>query len=188
MKKIVALIIIALTLHTLPSTVKAQGFYFGVRGGLNLTGMTDRPNSKIKAGGNIGAMAGYQFSSIIGLQIEAAYSFQGFFTGNISVSHEPTNSMICYDYIKVPIIAKFYLIKGLNFEVGASFNFLVSSLANSHRLHGMNVFDFSIPIGLAYRITRNIEVGLRYDISTIKVDPSVTGTNSVFSINAAWRF
>lgn len=188
MKKIIAILTLLITMMASAPKANAQGFYFGVRGGMNLTSMTDRPNSKIKAGGNVGLFGGYQFSTIVGLQVEALYSFQGFFTGNIPVSSEPRNSMISYDYIKVPIIAKFYLIKGLNLEVGASFNFLTSSLAGTEPLRGMNAFDFSIPIGVAYQFGRHFEVGARYDISTIRVDPSVSGANSLFSINVAWRF
>lgn len=188
MKKHLIALISAILLAAAPSAAEAQGIYFGVRGGMNLTSMTDRPNSKVKVGGNVGMFCGYQFSSVIGLQVEALYSFQGYFSGNIPVSREPLNSMICYDYIKVPVVAKFYLIKGLNLEAGVSFNFLVSSLGGAPPLRGMNSFDFSIPIGLAYQFGRHFEVGARYDISTVRVDPAVTGTNSVFSINVAWRF
>lgn len=169
-------------------SVRAQGLYVGVRGGINISSVTDRPNSTAKVGGNFGAMGGYQFSSIFALQVEALYSFQGYQSGNIAVGLSPTNTFINLDYLKIPVLVKIFLFRGLNFELGASFNFLVSALDVTTPLRGFSNFDISIPIGLSYRFGRHFEVGVRYDISTFRVDPVVTGANSLFSINVGWKF
>ncbi|MEF9950178.1 MAG: outer membrane beta-barrel protein, partial [Mucinivorans sp.] len=68
------------------------------------------------------------------------------------------------------------------------FNILTSALLGGHKATGYNGFDFSIPVGLAYQFGRHFELGARYDISTVKYHPRRTGSNSVWSVNVAWRF
>ncbi|MFI3287372.1 MAG: outer membrane beta-barrel protein [Rikenellaceae bacterium] len=166
---------------------KAQAFYFGVRAGANFSYVSDRVNSTGKFGGNFGGLAGYQISSEVAVQGEVLYSFQGYMAGNPALEGTP-GDYINLDYLKIPLIGKLYLIDGLNFEAGVSFNFLCSALQNSTKLDGITGFDVSIPVGLAYKFTKNIEAGLRWDISLIKINEKYTGAGGVLSLNAAWIF
>ena len=164
---------------------KSQGFYGGVRGGMNVASFTQTTGSSAVVRGNFGGFMGFQFGSVVGLQVEALYSFQGAklsggsFLGDIDVQ---------LDYLKVPILAKIYLIKGLNVEGGVSFNILTSALVDGTPFQGFSGFDFSIPVGLAYQFGKHFELGVRYDISCADYHPDVKGANSLFSVNAAWRF
>lgn len=173
------LIIILAAAIVSTATVQAQGFYFGVRGGMNVSSFTKTTDAKAVVQGNVGLFGGFQISTIAAIQLEAVYSFQGTKINDIRFNT---------DYIKIPILAKIYIIKGLNAEVGVSFNILTSSILDGSVLKGMNGFDFSIPIGLAYQFGKHFELGIRYDISTIRVNPDHTGANSNFSVNVAWRF
>lgn len=162
---------------------QAQGFYGGVRGGMNVASLTRTAGTAVVRG-NVGAFMGFQFGSVVGLQVEALYSFQG---GKIDT---PTYRGVDLqlDYLKIPVLAKIYLIKGLNVEAGVSFNILTSALFSGTPVKGYNGFDFSIPIGVAYQFGKHFEVGARYDISCASYHPATNGTNSLFSLNAAWRF
>lgn len=183
--KIVLISVILLT--TTVTTLKAQGFYIGIRGGVNITGVTDRINSDSKVGGNVGFMGGYQFSTVLALEVEALYSFQGYYAG--SDTPEAINgSQVNLDYIKLPIVAKLYLIKGFFIEGGVSFNFMTSALIGKEPLKGLNNFDFSVPVGLGYLFGRKFEVSARYDISTAQIHSGYSGANSVFSVNIGFRF
>lgn len=181
MKKSIA-IIVALVLFSLTSS--AQGFYGGVRGGMNVSSLTKTSYAKAVVRGNFGGFMGFQFSTIAALQVEALYSFQG---AKLQVM-DAVGTDLQLDYLKIPVMFKLYLIRGLNIEAGVSFNILTSALENWHPAKGYNGFDFSIPVGLAYQFGRHFELGLRYDISTVKYNPERTGVNSLFSVNVAWRF
>lgn len=175
MKRALFLILFALTV----TVANAQSFYFGPRGGMNLSSFTRTSDAKTVVRGNVGLFAGVQFSTIAALQLEAVYSFQGTKVNDVKFNT---------DYIKIPVLAKIYLIKGLNVEAGVSFNILTSAILDGTVVKDFNKFDFSIPVGLAYQFGRHIELGVRYDISTVKVNPNTTGANSNLSVNLAWRF
>lgn len=179
MKKVIIIIIAALSI----STVSAQGFYFGVRGGMNVSSFTKTTDAAAVVRGNVGAFGGFQISTIAAVQLEAAYSFQGSKIDNMDNQT---------DYLKIPIMVKIYLIKGLNLEAGISFNILTSSLFNGNidkeLQRQINGFDFAIPVGIAYQFGRHFELGARYDISTVAVKNTHKGANSNFSVNVAWRF
>lgn len=190
MRRIKILVISIIILSINVTTLKAQGFYTGIRAGLNVTGVTDRVNSDAKLGANFGVMGGYQFSTILALEVEVLYSFQGYYTGKNSpeAPFAPNNTQVNLDYIKIPVIAKLYLIKGFFIEGGVSFNFMTSALIEKEPRKGLNNFDFSIPVGLGYLFGRKFEVSARYDISTSPITPEFSGVNSVFSVNLGFRF
>lgn len=176
MKKIFfAFILLSLTIIT----SNAQGFYGGARGGMNLSSLTKTTDAATRVRGNFGAFIGFQFGTVFALQAEALYSFQG---------AQINETKVNLDYLKIPIMAKLYLIKGLNVEGGVSFNILTSALINGTVNRGMNGFDFVVPIGVAYQLGRHFEFGLRYDISLAQYNPDHSGANSLWSINLAYRF
>lgn len=172
-----ALITVLFLLLSLSSS--AQGFYSGIKAGLNFSTLTRTSFAYGRTRANMGAFGGFQLSSIAALQVEALYSFQGARVGSDKLS---------LDYLKIPIMAKIYLIRGLNVEGGISFNILTSALKNGSAAKGYNGFDFSVPVGLAYQIGKHFEAGVRYDISFAKYHPVQTGSNSLWSINLSYRF
>ncbi len=183
MKKIKILILTTVVVMFSLSTVTAQEFYFGVRGGLNFTDITKVTNSKMKVGGNLGLMGGYQFSNLLALETNVLYSFQGCYNGEVS-----KNSQINLDYLKIPVLAKINIFKSFYVEGGVSFNFLTSALIGKTPQKGLNSFDLSIPVGVGCVFFRHLLVGLRYDISTVHINPPNNGVNSVFSLNVGWIF
>lgn len=189
MKKIILL----LTLFTLASTsAKAQGFYFGPVAGMNISTLTKQSYSKSRVRGNVGVQIGYQASNVFAIHAEALYSWQGSKFTN-------SDQIASFNYIKIPLQAKMFIVGGLNVEAGVSFNFLMNSRlkttvdgqeVNLNTTEQSEVFDLSIPVGINYLFAKKIEVGMRYDISTIRVwkDSENKSRNSNFSINLRYRF
>ncbi len=178
MKKRLLVLLVTLTMGVVGA--QAQGLYFGARGGLNLSEVGRVSGSQIKVGANFGGFVGYQITPIIAAQAELLYSFQGYRVKGYSKS-------INLDYLKIPLIGKLSLYKGLNVEAGLSFNILTSARTAGMPIVGVNGFDLSIPLGVAYQFGRHAEVGVRYDVSLIPIN-SVNGTNGLLSLNFAWRF
>lgn len=180
----------------------AQGFYWGPRVGLNVSSVTKKTYAKARARASFGLMAGYKINDLIGLQAEALYSLQGNKMTNAS-------DVYSYNYIKIPVLAKLYLIGGLNIEAGVSFNWLVraqrkwsstvydidgnvtGTLDHSQNLLGNSrPFDLAIPVGLNYQFSRLFDIGVRYDISTVRIpdDRKDHAKNGNWSINLGLRF
>lgn len=183
-------------------TAQAQGFYWGPRVGLNISTVTKTTYAKARARASFGLMAGYKINDLIGLQAEALYSLQGNKMTN-------SNDVYSYNYIKIPVLAKLYLIGGLNVEAGVSFNWLVSAQQQwssvSYNLDGTvaetidhsrdllgssKPFDLSIPVGLNYQFSRLFDIGVRYDISTVRIpdERKNHAKNGNWSINLGLRF
>lgn len=183
-------------------TATAQGFYWGPRAGLNISSVTKTTYSKARARASFGLMAGYKMGDLLGLQAEALYSLQG---------SKMTNSdhVYSYNYLKIPVLAKLYLIGGLNVEAGISFNWLVKARdtwsstvydidgnATGKVSHSRNLmsdtkgFDFTIPVGINYQFPRLLDIGLRYDISTVRVpeDKKNHAKSSNWSVSVGVRF
>lgn len=173
---------------------KAQGFYWGPRVGLNVSSVTKTTFAKARARANFGLMAGYKINDLAGVQAEVLYSLQG---------SKVTNSdhVFSYNYLKVPVLAKVYLIGGLNVEAGVSFNWLVraqekwtdpeSGTKLSKDLGGdTRGFDFTIPVGINYQFARWVDVGLRYDISTVRIPKGSENRakSSNWSLSVGLRF
>lgn len=188
MNKFKALIISTILCTTI-STVSAQGFYLGPKASLNLSSVTKMSNSNTILRGSVGMMVGYQMSDIVGIQAEALYSWQGTGVKTISGDYH-----LALNYLKIPVLAKIFLIGGLNAEVGVSFNVLMSAREKTDDINvgikDLNSFDFSIPIGINYLIGNRFEVGLRYDISMVnlKIPGSETAKNSNLAIGISYRF
>lgn len=179
----------------------AQGFYWGPRVGLNVSTLTKTTYSKARARANFGLMAGYKINDLIGLQAEALYSLQGSKMTN-------SNHVYSYNYVKIPVLAKLYLLGGLNIEAGISFNWLVKAqdkwtvtdtdidgnvtTFNTSRnlMDDSKTFDFTIPVGINYRFSRLFDIGVRYDISTVRIpeEKSNHAKSSNWSLSLGLRF
>jgi len=165
MKKITLLSLALLLAGTL--SVSAQGFYYGPKAGLNLSSFTKTSFSKSRLRAHVGAFGGYQIDNWIAVQAEALYSWQG-------SKNDDTDVKTSMNYFKIPILAKFFIIRGLNVETGISFDFRTAAKtkydSETHTIKGATKgFDFSIPIGINYQFARRFDVGLRYYVSTARL-------------------
>ncbi len=202
-KRFVQILFMAIFGLGLNHSASAQDFYWGPRVGMNVSSMTKTTYSKARIRGSFGLMAGYKINDLIGLQAEALYSLQG------SKVDNDQQDIYSYNYVKIPVLAKVYLIGGLNLEAGVAFNWLVKAQqkwnSNSHDVNGnvtettthtrslmddCKTFDLTIPVGINYQFRRWFDVGVRYDISTIRVDEDKKNhaKSSVLSVNLGLRF
>lgn len=171
----------------------AEGLYYGPRVGMNIGNVTKTTYAKSRVRGQFGAMAGYGLSDVLGVQAELLYSLQGY-------KMRKSDEKFTLNYIKIPVLAKAYIIEGLNVEAGISFNFLTKAEYEYKDVNGRNVstsvkdyvkkFDLSIPVGINYQFRRWFDVGIRYDISTIRVpkDSDHKARNANWAISAGFRF
>lgn len=190
------LFLFMLALAGMCTVASAQtGFGWGVKGGLNLTGVTNLgDNSQTKTGFVVGAFADYRFTDHFALSADVLYSRQGVSFGK----EEDVRTKERLNYLNIPILANYYIIGGLAVKAGIQPGFLLNSKSMTKNNEttiktdgkGWSNADFSIPIGVSYDCPFGIILEARYNIGVSNIVTSDLGTarNSVFSIMVGYRF
>ena len=170
----------------------------GVKGGVNFATVSgddfDSPDSRTSF--NAGFVAEIPFSERFSIQPEVMYSGQGF---DIKQSE---NIEAQLDYIQIPLLAKIYLVKGLNIQAGPQIGFLINEEidyqptddAGDIDTDVAEDIDFSLAAGVEYKFDGGFFVQGRYNYGFTNVfkesdlfgDPDIK--NSVFQVGVGFMF
>ena len=171
MKKIIFLSLIVL--FTTKSL--SQGVDLGIKVGANFATLTELPNVDTRTGLNFGAFFTIKFNDKIAIQGDVLYSQQG---------AEFDLDKVDLDYVNVPIVFKYYLVKRLNLHVGPQFGFLLSDFDASEFEDSYESTDVSGVVGLGLDLPLGFRVDGRYNFGLTEFLPDVK--NNVFSLSVGW--
>jgi hypothetical protein len=155
----------------------------GVKAGLNISNLTvdeGELNSSGKTGFTAGIMVEIPMAKNFSLQPELLYSQQGtkitFSDEEVTNSHY--KSTIELNYLNIPVMLKYYLIKGLSIQAGPQIgillkannkyqdNFLGYEDQGSFNLKEYSSgIDTSVNFGLGYQLKNKFYTDVRYNIS-----------------------
>lgn len=170
------------------SVVSAQDFDFGVKGGINVASIGG--GTYVGFGGlgskvsfHLGGVAVVPISEKFAVQPEVLYSSQGtkwsFVGGN----------NLKLDYVNLPILCKYFIIKGLSAEAGPVVGLLLSTNAEKE---DYNSLDVAFGIGASYKLNNAIFFSLRYNKGLTDINKNeaitVSNQNNVFQISAGYAF
>ena len=176
---------------------------------------------RMRVGYIIGGEAEYQFANKFSVAAGINYTTQGcgwkdidYFDGGAKIKIKDQSDIL--GYIKIPIVANYYIFKGFAVKAGVQFGFMVSSKFFAHGeadydLFGDGVkravdlygtvdmkdqykkFDFSIPVGVSYQFKVPIVIDARYQIGLTKLnkysyDGIKDSKNSVFTLTVGYKF
>lgn len=166
----------------------AQDFGFGVKAGVNVSSVGGNAYGLAglgsKVGFHVGGVVEIPITEKISLQPELLYSSQG---SNWTLGS--SGNKLKLDYVNLPVLVKYSILKGLSAEAGPLVGFLLSTNANKDDYKGL---DIAFAIGASYELNENIFLGLRYNkgIMNINNDPDFDGNNqnNVFQVFAGYRF
>ncbi len=182
---------------------------FGIKGGLNLSSLSDdgSVDNKTKAGFNAGVFMNAPLGSDFSIQPEVLYNDLGAKT-TYKLAGENNNPEYSTNlgYISVPVMFQYNATPEFYLEAGPQFNFLVS--ANSKFKSGdntrtvdlnkdnLNTFDFGLGIGAGYWITPQFGINARYNAGFTKIgkDDTLEGAafgdakNNTFQVGLAYKF
>ncbi|MEM7552030.1 MAG: porin family protein [Bacteroidota bacterium] len=134
-------------------------FGAGIKGGLNFANINAVGDPDSRTGWHAGAFARLKFTKFA-IQPEVYYSAQG--TDDIDL-----------DYINIPILAKFYLVGGLNIFVGPQFGILTSAEALSLNVDdAFNDSDFSLVFGAGIDLPFKLSLDARYVLGLNDINDS----------------
>ncbi|GAA4774339.1 MULTISPECIES: porin family protein [Flavobacterium] len=195
----------------------AQKVKFGAKAGLNLSNLSfsegSDPDSKI--GFHLGGFAEIGLTDKFAIQPELLFSTQGAKTeesesysiGSYYYSYNEENKFNL-NYINLPVIAKFYVIKSLALEAGPQVGFLVGAKSKYEwsENDGGDIIsgsgerdikkevkgtDISFNIGASYNFTDNLFAGLRYNIGLTDIDDTASNNeikNNVLCLSVGYKF
>lgn len=171
----------------------AQEIDLGLKAGANFSNFSDTKDLEMsnKTGFQVGAFAAIRIGNI-GIQPELLYSKQGAkFRGKD----------IDLDYVNVPVILKYYIIQGLNVQVGPQFGFVVDDnlgkvFTDINEGVKAREFDVSGLVGIGLDLPFGIRLDGRYNFGLSDTFKSGSedvnfinpGKNSVFTVSLGYSF
>lgn len=177
MKKIILVVLVIV----MTSTVVSQEVDFGIKAGANFATLNDATGVKNKTGFVVGIFGGIKFSDKLGIQADLLYSQQGakFSGGDFDLN-----------YVNVPVAIKYYLIKGLNVQLGPQFGFLVDDNVKDvfGNLVEAETFDLSGLAGVGFDLPLGIRLAARYHFGLTDTFTAGKGKNSVFNLSVGYSF
>ncbi len=197
MNKIVLFLFATVFITTLS---EAQEIKFGIKGGLNLASLSgDTPDISGRTSFHAGAVLEVKFNDKFALQPELLYSAQGASAETQGIADIETELRL--NYINLPVLAKYYLVKGLSIEAGPQLGILIDA-GTQDTINGVlqgeedakdqfKSIDFSFDFGVGYNFTEHFFAQARYNVGLsdiYDIDNNFEDTNGVFQLSVGYLF
>nr|WP_082586787.1 porin family protein [Flavobacterium sp. Root935] len=180
MKKYMLICTLFLGVTVMAQTEKVK---LGVKAGLNLANLTfdeNELNSSSKTGFTAGLMVEIPVAKNFSIQPELLYSQQGtkISFSDQDVTNSNYKSTIDLNYLNIPVMLKYYVLKGLSVQVGPQIGILLKANNEYHdnflgydnhenldlKKYSTGI-DTSVNFGLGYQYKDKFYTDLRYNLS-----------------------
>lgn len=178
------------------------GWSLQPKAGINLATMTNDDEAMTRIAFVAGAELEYQATPMLSVSAGALYSQQG-----SDADGQGMNGTVKMDYVNIPILANYYVTKGLAVKVGIQPGFLVNDkvkvsangvsaevgLKDAYKAAGIDAdissFDLAIPLGISYEFN-HVVLDARYNLSLTKAISAYgeSTKHSVFQITLGYKF
>ncbi|MCA6078855.1 porin family protein [Fulvivirga sedimenti] len=170
-------------------------FQLGVKGGMNFAEFKiDNIRSNTKTGYHFGAFTSFKLGKIA-VQPEVVFSQQG-----TEFRFDGQDFQSNFNYINVPVMFKFYLVGGLNVQVGPQFGFLTGATSTFDPIEQIETgessirdyyseSDVSLGLGVGWDLPINMNLEFRYNRGLTDIsDQNIPATrNQVYQISLGFR-
>ena len=175
MKKII-LTVAAVFAFGFANAQDGDGAKFGIKAGLNMSNFTGDVESDGATSFYVGGLVDLAISENFHIQPELLYSMEGADEASIS-------------YLRIPVMAKYYVMEGLNLQAGPSLAFKVAA-EDDFVDEATKSMDLGLGIGAAYELPMGLFFDLRYNLGLMDIS-EVDGAeikNTNFQIGLGYRF
>lgn len=131
--------------------------------------------------------------NIFSVQAEALYSGQGF-ERNYSFEGKKYQTLYKLDYITVPVLAKYYVLKGFSLEAGPQFSFLANHKIDSsldeidREKEQLNHFDAGFAAGVTFQFNSGLFINGRYNRGLRAIFENYEGKNMAIQFGLGYKF
>ena len=185
----IAMAALALSATSAFAQYSAGDFTIQPKVGLNCSSTT-ADGAEFKAGFVGGVEAEYHVNNWFGLSVGALYSQEGAKQKNSDLKAKA-------DYINIPVLANFYVAKGLALKAGvqpglkvsAKYDYQgISATDKKTALPDIKSVNFSIPVGISYEYA-NVCLDARYNVGVSGMfDTSDSAKGQVFQLTLGYKF
>lgn len=177
------------------SNVNAQEVKFGVKAGVNFASITGDFTDDLdgRTGFHVGGVAEIMISDQFSFQPELLYTAKG-----AKFTEEGVDVDIKYDYINLPLMAKYYVAENFSIEAGPQIGFLASAKfeAGSESLDVKDEtsgIDFGLGIGVGYKLESGLNFAARYSLGLSNTNDfegsdDFNQKNSVIQLSVGFMF
>ncbi len=157
--------------------------------GFSAADFNNTSDTKARVGMIVGPEFEYTLANRFSLAFGLNYSQQG-------AEIDKTDNKFKMDYLTIPVVANFYVVKGLALKAGLQPGFILSSKldANGHDTDiddSVKKFDLSMPIGLSYEFY-NFVIDARYTFGLTKIfdekEINLDSKNLTFQLTLGYKF
>lgn len=173
-------------------------FSYGVKAGINYATVS-KGNSSISPDGRLGLYAGI-FAEIpitddlLSIQGELFYSQEGF-ERRQETSNATFSADYNLDYINLPILAKYYIVRGFSVEAGPQFSLLLNNKIKTNFSteerpipKEINDFDLRLAAGTSFQFDEGIFINIRYVHGLTDVIKETNAKNSTIQVGLGYKF
>ncbi|MBQ4386901.1 MAG: PorT family protein [Prevotella sp.] len=165
------------------------------KGGFGLATLTNVSESEMTGVGMWGGELEYALKERLSLAAGINFDMLGY---SINDTGDVKDWYTSLNYLAVPVVANYYIYKGLAIKAGLQPGLLLSA-NETYKQNGdkhdtkvtshYNKFDLSIPIGLSFEFS-HVVINARYLLGLTKVnkDGDKTSRNSVIMITTGYKF
>ena len=181
---------------------RVKGWSIQPKMGFNIATMTESDGADPRFGLVAGAEAEYQVADRISLSGGLLYSQQG-----VKESSNGVKATIKMDYLNIPLLVNFHVVKGLSLKAGLQPGILLNDkvevkangvtaevgLEESFRAGGVDAdvksFVLSVPLGASYEFS-NVVLDARYNLGITKAVSagSESTKHNVFQFTVGYKF
>ena len=186
MKKILVLAVLTVLGFT---NANAQKIKFGAKVGINISNITGDNTSSLEpvSAFNFGLVTEIPIAKKFSFQPELMLSGQGYsFKGS-------DGNIVGLNYLNVPLMAKYYLTKGLSLEAGPQIGYLLSAKNESTNVKDtFKKVDLAANLGIGYKLENGLNFGARYNFGLSNINnldnSSSKYRNEVFQVSVGYFF
>lgn len=192
-------------------SANAQEVQFGAKAGVNFATVTGDETEDVsgRTAFHVGAVAEIKISDKFSFQPELLYSAQGVkedYSENFGGTEIKIEETIKYDYLNIPLMAKYYVAEGFSIEAGPQVGFLMSakyeaeaSSAGVSESETIDLkdetsgIDFGLNFGLGYKLESGLNFGARYNLGLSNIydgegSDNYKIKNSVIQVSVGYFF
>lgn len=162
----------------------ADGIKFGVKAGVQFTNFSGDGDWDGKTGFYIGGLVDIPVAEDFHVQPELLYSMEG-------AEAEEFGGTADYgiSYLRIPIMAKYYVMEGLNLQAGPMVAFKIGT-AEDYADEASKSIDFGLGIGAGYELPMGVFFDVRYNLglSNISDEDGTDVKNTGFQLGVGYRF
>jgi hypothetical protein len=195
MKKL--LLFIAVTVLSF-TAAQSQEFRLGAKAGLNVASL----GGDSYGVGSLGSRTSFHVGGLVEIPLMGKFSVQPellFSSEGSNWTFTGLDDNLKLDYVRVPVLAKFYIIEGLSAEAGPVFGVLVNAKNDDGDdiKENFKTFDAAFGIGASYRLDMGVFFSLRYNKGLLNVNEdyeeegisySYKNQSNVFQVSAGFSF